>query len=171
MLCHGGVIVANRGNGCLIALAVVVGLAFLGGLVLYLMPPPPPKTPQELKQEAEQRKAEERKEAEHRKREATILLASMGAKTLQAAMRDPASFKLNQVLTMESGATCYSYRSRNGFGGMNAGNAVMTPKGTIKADEMDGFERLWNHYCANKTGAITTTEVGTAAHVPYDSEP
>jgi hypothetical protein len=64
---------------------------------------------------------------------------------------------------MKDGTVCYGYRPQNGFGGMNIGNAVFTPSGNFKTDEMDGFAPLWNKYCANKTGDDKTWEVGYAA--------
>ncbi len=64
---------------------------------------------------------------------------------------------------MEDGAVCYDYRAQNGFGGMNLGHAVLSPKGQFKANESSGFTSLWNKECANKTGTVQTWEVGYAA--------
>jgi len=95
------------------------------------------------------------------KQSATNAIA--GAKQLQQSMRNPDSFKLTQVLIMEDGAVCYDYRSQNGFGGMNLGHAVLSPKGQFKANESSGLTSLWNKECANKTGTVQTWEVGYAA--------
>jgi hypothetical protein len=43
---------------------------------------------------------------------------------------------------MKDGTVCYGHRAQNGFGGMNIGNAVFTPSGNFKTDEMDGFAPL-----------------------------
>lgn len=73
---------------------------------------------------------------------------------LKQAMRDPDSFKLSQALVIDgTGAVCYEYRARNGFGGMNVGHAVISPDGkTFKAENDSGYRALWNKECANKEG-------------------
>ena len=84
------------------------------------------------------------------------------AKQLMDSMRNPSSFKLSNVLFMEDGAVCYEYRAQNGFGGMNVGSAVLSPRGTIKTNEMEGYRTLWNLECANKSGYDKTWEVNYA---------
>lgn len=86
-----------------------------------------------------------------------------GAKQLRDSMRNPDSFKMTKALIMEDGAVCYSYRSQNGFGGMNDGQAVLAPRGKFKSDESAGFVTLWNKECANKTATDKTWEIGYAA--------
>ena len=82
---------------------------------------------------------------------------------LKKAMRNPDSFKLTSALIIDAtGTTCYGYRAQNGFGGLNRGQAVLTPTGKFKSDEMDGFAPLWNKECAHKTG---TEEVQTVNYV------
>jgi hypothetical protein len=77
-----------------------------------------------------------------------------GAITLKKTMRDPESFQLESTLLIEgTGAVCYEYRARNGFGGLNAGKAVVSGDGKqFKTREMDGFHGLWNKECAGKLG-------------------
>ncbi|MFW2408621.1 hypothetical protein ACN4GS_12915 [Burkholderia pseudomallei] len=80
--------------------------------------------------------------------------ALTGYRTLRNAMRDPDSFVLESALLINgTGSVCYDYRSRNGFGGMNRGAAVL-PSGVngIITDDMKGFIPAWNKYCANKVG-------------------
>jgi hypothetical protein len=96
------------------------------------------------------------------KDERQFQLAVAGAKQLMGAMRNPDSFKLSNVLFMDNGAVCYEYRAHNGFGGMNVGHAVLTEKGIIKTNEMEGGIKLWNHDCANKSGYDKTWEVNYA---------
>jgi hypothetical protein len=64
---------------------------------------------------------------------------------------------------MPNGAVCYDYRSQNGFGGMNAGQAVLSPTGQFKSDKSAGFTALWNKQCGGKTGEDKTWEIGYAA--------
>ena len=78
--------------------------------------------------------------------------ALAGAKMLKQTMRDPDSFKLVTAVTLEAGAVCYKYRAKNGFGGTNASNAVLTADNQFKSSDMDGFKKLWNKECANQSG-------------------
>lgn len=96
----------------------------------------------------------------------------IGAKALKNAMRNPDSFKLAQVLVMPDGGVCYGYRAQNGFGGMNGERAVLSPDGTMRTDDSDGFSRAWHRECAGKTGDDKTWEVGYAAglHGLFSSE-
>ena len=95
--------------------------------------------------------------------EARFQLAVLAAKQLKAAMRNPDSFKLSKVITLEDGTSCFEYRGQNGFGGMNVGQAVVTPKGRLVTSEGSGFSSVWNRSCAKKTGEDTTWRVGYAA--------
>jgi hypothetical protein len=89
-------------------------------------------------------------------------LAVSGAKQLKNAMRNPDSFKVSNALFMDNGVVCYEYRAQNGFGGMNVGRAVLTAKGMLKTNEIDGGTKLWNRECANKSGYDKTWEVNYA---------
>ncbi|NJO35715.1 MAG: zinc ribbon domain-containing protein [Rhodospirillales bacterium] len=95
------------------------------------------------------------------KADAAVQRASVGAKLLKKAMRNPESFKLESALVIEStGAACYEYRAQNGSGGMNTGQAVLSGDAKLfKTDEMDGFARLWNEECAGKVGTDATTAI------------
>jgi hypothetical protein len=57
--------------------------------------------------------------------------ATDGARQLYAGLRDPESFNLDRVWIMHSDkygdSICYTYRARNGFGGMNYSAASYTP--------------------------------------------
>jgi hypothetical protein len=89
-------------------------------------------------------------------------LAVGAAKQLKNAVPNHDSFKLSNVLFMDDGAACFKYRAENGFGGTNLGRAVLSPKGIIKTNEMDGGTQLWNRECANKSGYDKTGEVNYA---------
>lgn len=99
--------------------------------------------------------------AEKSKRDAEVQRASVGASMLKKAARNPDSFKLEQALIMEgTGAVCYDYRAQNGFGGMNAGHAVLSADAKqFKGDNDDGFAKLWNKECANKSGRDVATAI------------
>ena len=141
-------------SGCTMALAwifgIFIGVAILGALITGSQNNQPPAP------SPEQKAADQKKEERFQR-------AVAGAKQLQQSMRNPDSFKLAQVLIMDDGAVCYDYRAQNGFGGMNLGHAVLSPKGQFKANESSGFTSLWNKECANKTGTVQTWEVGYAA--------
>ncbi|MGQ0503469.1 MAG: hypothetical protein ACT4P0_12825 [Panacagrimonas sp.] len=99
--------------------------------------------------------------AAQKKQDAAVQRAVAGAVMLKKAMRDPESFKLESALVIDgSGAVCYGYRAKNGFGGVNAGHAVLSSDGKkFKTDEMDGFIALWNKVCADKRGTETATAI------------
>ena len=83
--------------------------------------------------------------------DARLQFAAGGALMLRKSMRNPDSFKLTSADIIDAtGTVCYEYRAQNGFGGMNVGQAVLTPKGAFKTDDMNGFDSLWNHECAHK---------------------
>ncbi len=96
------------------------------------------------------------------KDEHQLQFAVAGAKQLMGAMRNTDSFKLSNALLMGNGTVCYEYRAQNGFGGMHLGHAVLTEKGTIRTNEMEGGTKLWNRECANKSGYDKTWEVNYA---------
>jgi hypothetical protein len=133
----------------------VLLLLFLGGLLLSALNDPsgssnnasPPET-------AEQRAVRE-------KQDKAMARATVGAKILKKAMRDPDSFKLESALVIDkTDAVCYEYRAKNGFGGVNLGKAVLASDGsTFKTDDMSGFSQLWNKECANKTGTNAATAI------------
>lgn len=87
--------------------------------------------------------------------------AALGAKALKNSMRNPDSFKLESALVIdETFAVCYEYRSQNGFGGMNRGQAVLARDGKrFLTNEMDGFGKLWNRECAGKRGSEAATAI------------
>jgi hypothetical protein len=81
-----------------------------------------------------------------------VAWATTYAKALRSTMRNPASFELNQVLVMQDNSICFTYRAQNGFGGMNVGQAVLSPHLKFKTEEQDGFLSFWTRYCKNKAG-------------------
>jgi len=87
---------------------------------------------------------------------AVLMLAARGAKTLRDSARNPKAFDLNSALSMKDGAICYEYRAQNGFGGMNAGYAVLTPKGRLRTSESPDGHTLWQKESAGKTGTDQT---------------
>lgn len=139
-----GARIARKPMGC----GALIGLVLLGAFIVAIVStvnredntkPAPPQTPEQI--------------AAKKKKDEAVARAQIGARLLKQAMRDPDSFKLSQALVMDSGAVCYEYRARNGFGGMNVGHAVLSEDAkTFRTNEMSGFTALWNKACANKTG-------------------
>jgi hypothetical protein len=124
------------------ATIIVFGIFSVIGLIGAIISPPSPSPRKTAAQE--------------QKDEATWETALLMANALQKSMRNSDSFKLTSVLFMNDGSVCYEYRAQNGFGGMNVGQAVLSPKGSFRTDEMGGFRTLWNKYCANKIGEDKT---------------
>ena len=74
--------------------------------------------------------------------------------SLKAAARDPDSLVIEKALNDKSSLfVCVSYRSKNGFGGMNRGHAVFTIRG---GDESSG---AWNRICTGDDMRDVTSEV------------
>ena len=130
--------------------AILIGLPMLTSIFIgasHESPVPRSMTPEEL--------------AVKKKEDAATQRAAAGAVLLKKAMRDPDSFKLESALVIDgSGAVCYNYRAKNGFGGVDRGHAVLSTDGKrFKTDDMDGFTTLWNKECANKSGSETATAI------------
>jgi hypothetical protein len=87
---------------------------------------------------------------------ARINFAGTGARQLREMMRNPDSFKIEKLLIMNDGASCYHYRAQNGFGGLNAAEAVLSPEGRLETSDAPGFRVLWNKECGGKTGMDAT---------------
>lgn len=122
----------------------------MAGSFTYQPPPPEPETPETAPPQPETYA----QTAARKKRDRAAQLAMAGATALKKAMRDPESFKLESALQIEStGAVCYEYRSKNGFGGVNVGQAVLSADAkNFKTDEEGGFTPLWDKECANRSG-------------------
>jgi hypothetical protein len=155
-----GARVARKAMGC----GTLFGVAFLGAVILSALsgvfssgsgtgtsatssPSKPPETTEQ--------------KAERERKDAAVERAAAGAVILKKTMRDPESFKLESALVIDrTGAVCYDYRAKNGFGGTNVGHAVLGADGkTFKTSEMDGFARLWNKECAGKSGTEAATAI------------
>lgn len=132
---------------------IIVGLGFVGAMSSKFGPSTPAPSPAE----------QNAKRAADAIDEMKVERAVLGAKQLRDSMRNPDSFKLSQALIMDDGAVCYEYRAQNGFGGMNVGQAALSPKGKFKSSESEGFSALWKRECANKLGTDKTQVVGYAA--------
>lgn len=118
------------------------------------------------------KEASERLAKKDRNERIALPLAAEAAKRLREAMRNPDSFKLSQASIMDDGAVCYELRAQNGFGGMNVGQAVLSPSGQLRTNETDGFVPLWNRECTGKTGTDKTWDVGYLAgfHGVFDDK-
>lgn len=137
------------GCGSLIGVVIlgIIILASLSSIFSSTAPPPSPDTPEQA--------------AAKKKQDEAVQRATIGAVALKKAMRDPESFKLESALVIDgTGAVCYDFRAKNGFGGMNEGHAVLSANGkTFKTNEMDGFAKLWNKECAGKSGTEAATAI------------
>lgn len=98
--------------------------------------PPPAKTAEQL--------AAERKQAEADNLRYGVAIHLI--KTLKQAVRNPASFVLEDVHANEQATVvCIRYRAQNGFGGMNREIATFA-NGKFPQDE-----KAWNKYCAHQS--------------------
>jgi hypothetical protein len=72
------------------------------------------------------------------------------ARMLRKNMKNPDSFKLEEVLRMPDGSLCFSYRAANSFNAVTPGNAVYA------AGKLTANDAAWNKYCGGKTGTVVT---------------
>lgn len=116
-------------------------IAFSTSLSKSNTPPAPPSGPAQIEIE--------------KKKDAALEKAIVGAQALKKSTRDASSFNLESALLVNgTGAVCYDYRAKNGFGGINVGHAVLSADGKkFKTNEEEGFAALWNKECAKKSGS------------------
>lgn len=93
------------------------------------------------------------------KNEARFQLAFGGALTLRRVMRDPRSFEVSSALvTMHDQSVCYKFRARNGFGGMDASDAVLSPAGLVLSGQ-PGFYDAFVKNCLGESGQQLADDV------------
>ncbi|WP_175994386.1 hypothetical protein [Burkholderia vietnamiensis] len=81
-----------------------------------------------------------------------LAYAILATKRLRRSMRDPDSFKLESAFAVAgSGDICYQYRARNGFGGMEAGAAIVGKRDVV-TDNAKSLRTEWGKRCAGKAG-------------------
>jgi hypothetical protein len=85
---------------------------------------------------------------------ARMARAGAGASLLKHAMKDPEAFTLTRLVVHPSGTACYEYRAKNGFGAIFPGSAVLTSKGKMLTQEVNGnaFVNAWNKECTPADG-------------------
>jgi hypothetical protein len=82
-------------------------------------------------------------------------------------MKDPDTFELKDVIYMDDGSICYTYRAKNSFNAMLQGDAVVesSPKGIkmlVSGHDGNRFVSAWNKHCAKKTGKDLTDVIKMA---------
>lgn len=75
----------------------------------------------------------------------------LAIRQLRKGMKNPDSFKLEEVLRMRDGTLCVTYRATNSFNAVIPGQSVIT-KDTILSSGADKFQQVWAKSCAGKTG-------------------
>ena len=88
---------------------------------------------------------------------------------IRKTMRDPDSLKFSSVGEMANGSSCYAYRARNGFGGMDPGHAVLT-NGAFLGDEDRGFAKAWNSHCLSGEAVEKAPEMNEAMKMIAERE-
>jgi hypothetical protein len=91
-------------------------------------------------------------------REAQFQRALTASIELRARMRDPDSFEIASALVLADNTVCIEYRSRNGFGGMDSGNAVYIAPLLASQPGAD-LRELWHKSCAGKSGVELVDDV------------
>lgn len=79
--------------------------------------------------------------------------AYTGSEQIKKSLRDPSSIQFINVIATDESTICYEFTAKNGFGGTNHSFAVFSKDNiTLKTDEIDGYQKLWDLECANKAG-------------------
>jgi hypothetical protein len=102
----------------------------------------------------------EEEKAEKELKDKLYALENKGAQmaiTLRKMMKDPDSFVLEEVVTKsDTFGLCFSYRSKNGFGGYSEGSFVISGDGqSTKFNGDSGFDKLWNKECVGEVYNLT----------------
>ena len=98
-----------------------------------------------------------RKQQAQLQKDICLLNAISTTKKLKSSARDPESFFIESAIMMPNGLVCYTFRSRNGFGGMNRihAEAIMNNIITSESDGY-GFIKEWKKDCEDKDGEDIT---------------
>lgn len=82
---------------------------------------------------------------------ARLYAISIGQEAVQNSLRDPNSIEWeSKAVNIDTGALCYIYRARNGFGGMAQGFAV------IVDGKMHRTNKIFDKHCQVKGGNYET---------------
>lgn len=140
-------------TGCFTWIIAGVCALIVIGVIGNMMNPAAP-TPEAAKTPPAQ------KTPEQIARDNGVARASVAAKAIHEAARNPESFVLDLALVMPDGTACLEYRAQNGFGGFNREQAV-APDGADKiySTGANGFRTAWNKHCAGKSGSDVTYQV------------
>lgn len=125
--------------------AAALTVVLIVAVAAYYTPPAPPEPVQTPKEKA-------RLSAE----DALFKTNVLAVRRVRAGMKNPDSFKLEQVLRMADGTLCLTYRATNSFNATVPGRAVVAPTGGAMVDGQTGFIDRWNAKCGGKTGDDVT---------------
>lgn len=122
-----------------------LALFFAGLVLIFIIKGIVSSNDEKPTQAAPQKTAEQL--AAEAKREAQFQRVVQGARTIKAAMKNPASFSLESAVLMDDGSVCYEYRGTNSFNAITLEQSVLTTKDNFTKDPKD-----WNRYCGGKQG-------------------
>lgn len=101
--------------------------------------------------------AKPEKTAEQKARDERNFFVAGVVRQVRDMLNDPKSFELVDVIDMDDGTICVSYRAKNPFGATMPGKAVAADTKIITSSDTSGrFVAQWNKRCANKTGRDLT---------------
>jgi hypothetical protein len=131
----------------------------LVGLAFFRSPPPqkdepkpapPVEAPKPVELTPEQKAEQAAKKAFEDAEAKQFARDVLAVRRLQAAMKNPASFRFERASRMEDGTLCVFYRATNSFNAIVPGQAVITSNQIVVSDDRDRFIPAWNRRCANK---------------------
>jgi hypothetical protein len=91
--------------------------------------------------------------------DARFQMGLLYARVLKKNMKNPDSFKLEQVIRTPEGMYCFEYRATNSFNAIVPGQAYVGNGKSGTSDGGNGFSAQWNRYCGGKPGDSYSTVV------------
>jgi hypothetical protein len=115
-------------------------------------PAPPVEAAKPIELTPERKAAQEAKKAKDAEELDKLARNLVALRRLRSAMKNPASFNLEDAQRMDDGTLCVFYRATNSFNAIVPGRAVITGSEIIVSDNPDQFAYAWKRRCANKSG-------------------
>lgn len=106
-----------------------------------------------------------RDEAEKVASNAKFQVAIRGAIALRETMKNPDSFKLEQVMELPDGSLCYTYRAANSFNAIIPGQASYSPLKTAVSGS-SAFPMLWSNKCKGYGAEIKNVAYALTNYYP-----
>lgn len=110
---------------------------------------------EKAKRDASAAKAKAEADADKALRERYFQEAAVYGTALKKSMKNPDSFKLEEVRRTGEGFYCFEYRATNSFNAMIPGKALFGKGTAASSDESGKFAGLWNKHCTKPAESLS----------------